>query len=68
MALLLCRAQWRSNSSVLERLRRYRNTYEVRSLVQDLRNPRLKVDIQELRRYMIAPGGFHTKALEKELG
>jgi hypothetical protein len=33
------RAQWCIGPSVLERLRRYRNTYEVRSLVQDLRTP-----------------------------
>jgi len=38
---------------------------QVRALVQDLRVKGLTVDIQELRRYMNAPGGFHTHALEK---
>lgn len=52
----------------MERLRRYRNTYEVRALIQDLRSHKVVVDIQELRHYMTAPGGFHKGALEKEVG
>ncbi len=42
--------------------------YEIRALVQDLRNPRLKVDIQDIRNYMLAPGGFHIGAMEREMG
>lgn len=42
--------------------------WQVRALVQDLRHNKVKVDIQELRQYMIAPGGFHKGALERELG
>jgi hypothetical protein len=41
---------------------------QVRSLLADLRQPLLQVDIQDIRKYMQAPGGFHTHTLEKDMG
>jgi len=41
---------------------------QVRALVQDMRSGKVQVDLQELRHYMKAPGGFHTGALERETG
>jgi hypothetical protein len=41
---------------------------QIRALIQDLRRASLQVDIQDLRKYLTAPGGFHTHALERESG
>ncbi|KAF6252033.1 hypothetical protein COO60DRAFT_562149 [Scenedesmus sp. NREL 46B-D3] len=60
-------AQWRSKPPAMERLRRYRNTLELKMLVADLRD-RVPITISDIRHYATARGGFHTHCMERTTG
>eukprot|EP00775_Hariotina_reticulata_P011519 gene11519-11662_t len=64
-------SQWRSrlNGVAMDRLRRHRNTLEVRSLIWDLRSMSGGIDVANIKHYLSTnAGGFHKGAMERDQG